>query len=699
MGRNWFLVVLLAMVGGACAGGVEMSVEVTQITFGPKNHFFGYIGHALTIPWNASGRYIVALQTDFTDRMPLPGESVNVVLIDTQDEHRVTVLDRTFAWNLQQGSMLYWNPAAAETQFFFNDLDPATGLVFTVLYDVAERRRVREYRFANESVANGGVAPNGRYFAGINYGKITRSREIISYAGARDWTADGPANPETDGLFRVDIATGERKLLVSCRTLQDLLLDTPTNRRRCGAPDQYPVYVHHTLWNRDSDMIAFIVRGKGNKLPDAGCAIRSDGSGLTQVPFAGHPEWAEGKVLVQPHKENAYFRLHDVVAGKEVGRIGGPGIFLDTKEDNALSPDAKWYVGSHKPVLTECIYTLYRLADGACFRSPTIPSRGGGVCRVDPAPRWNRSSDSLLVPGIAPDGTLQLFILQLKPQPVQPVDTPTYANVPYGPHERNVLDFWRAEGTGPRPLLVNIHGGGWTHGDKSPEGNPQRAWLAKGVSYATINYRLAPAAPLPAPVHDAARALQFLRTQAGPWNIATNRIALTGGSAGGCTAMWLLCHDDLADPAAADPVLRESTRVAGAAVMRAQASIDPMQIEPWLGTNVLQHGMIYLSVGELTAADAIRNYDRHRPRYVEFSPINHVSKDDPPLFMQCDADLSVPARHASHGIHHPLFGVKMKEQADRVGMECHLQVGKGREIKSSQYASAAEFLEAVLLGR
>src|SRR3990170_137734 len=44
---------------------------------------------------------------------------------------------------------------------------------------------------------------------------------------------------------------------------------------------------------------------------------------------------------------------------------------------------------------------------------------------------------------------------------------PTHANVSYGPHPRNVLDFWQAEGNGPRPLLVYIHGGGWVGGDKN----------------------------------------------------------------------------------------------------------------------------------------------------------------------------------------------------------------------------------------
>src|SRR5262245_59851121 len=94
---------------------------------------------------------------------------------------------------------------------------------------------------------------------------------------------------------------------------------------------------------------------------------------------------------------------------------------------------------------------------------------------------------------------------------------PTYAVVPYGPHPRNVLDFWKADGQGPRPLLIYIHGGGWTGGDKKQDTKNYRPFLDKGISYAAINYRLTPDSPLPAPVHDAARAIQFLRTKAADW--------------------------------------------------------------------------------------------------------------------------------------------------------------------------------------
>ncbi len=271
----------------------------------------------------------------------------------------------------------------------------------------------------------------------------------------------------------------------------------------------------------------------------------------------------------------------------------------------------------------------------------------------------------------------------------------THADVSYGPDKMNVLDFWRAEGDGPRPLLVYIHGGGWIGGDKKQSPERVRPFLEKGISYAAVNYRLTGQAPLPAPVHDAARAIQFIRSKSAEWNIDKTRIALTGGSAGACTSMWILLHDDLADPKSEDPVSRESTRVTAAAVAGGQTSIDPKVIEGWLGPNVLKHRMINMAVGEPTIEGALENYKQHRELYVEFSPYNHLDGDDPPLLMSYGNNMKLPSENAGHGIHHPVYGVKMKEKADRVGHECHLLISGVSE--SEKYASANEFLMAQLL--
>jgi len=277
---------------------------------------------------------------------------------------------------------------------------------------------------------------------------------------------------------------------------------------------------------------------------------------------------------------------------------------------------------------------------------------------------------------------------------------PTVANVAYDKHKLTQFDFWQAKGEGPRPLLIFIHGGGWYSGDKSiitPKVIPDlKVFLDKGVSVASVNYRKSPNAPLPIPVHDAAYAVQFIRHHAQKWNIDKNNIALSGGSAGGCTSMWILCHDDLADPESDDPVKHESTRVNGAAVVGGQVSIDPKVIEDWLGPQVLQHQMIYKAVGEKSSKKAILNYKKHEARYKEFSPYNHMSGDDPPLFMFFGNDMTLPSKDSGHGIHHPVYGVKMKEKADQLGVECHLQI---QGVSEAKYANTEQFLLDLLLKR
>ena len=191
---------LIAIVWGATPPPSDAEaprVQIEQLTFGStKHHFFGYIGHAGTIPWNASGRYIVALQTEFQDHMPRPDEAAEIVLIDTQAGNSLRVVDRTRAWNFQQGTMLYWNPEHPETQFFFNDRDPATNQIFCVLFDIAAGQggaRVAEFRDPRYPVGNSGVARKGKAFLALNYGRLHRLRE--SYRLSRGRSTGQSATP------------------------------------------------------------------------------------------------------------------------------------------------------------------------------------------------------------------------------------------------------------------------------------------------------------------------------------------------------------------------------------------------------------------------------------------------------------------------------------------------------------------------
>ena len=170
------------------------------------------------------------------------------------------------------------------------------------------------------------------------------------------------------------------------------------------------------------------------------------------------------------------------------------------------------------------------------------------------------------------------------------VPKPTLAEVRYGEHERHVLDFWKADSPTPTPLVFVIHGGGWKGGSKERVGRfvDVEQLLAAGISVVAPNYRLVSHAtadgiqpPVKAPLHDAARALQFVRSKAADWNIDKTRIGAAGGSAGACSSLWLAYHDDLADPTSSDPIARESTRLQYAAVIGPQTTLDPKQMKEW----------------------------------------------------------------------------------------------------------------------
>ena len=209
-----------------------------------------------TIPWNKSGRYLVALETPFQERMPEPGEPANIILIDTQRQFAARVVEQTRAWNFQQGTMLYWNPAAAETQFFFNDRDPTTNEVFCVLCDISQGdrgRRVAEFRFPRTPVGSGGFAQRGGWFAGINYGRLARLRPVTGYPGAHDWTT-GVKHPADDGIFKVNVVTQKAQLLVSFAELAAALRPT------YPAVDEQELFINHTLWSRDDSRLFFFVR-------------------------------------------------------------------------------------------------------------------------------------------------------------------------------------------------------------------------------------------------------------------------------------------------------------------------------------------------------------------------------------------------------------------------------------------------------
>ena len=268
---------------------------------------------------------------------------------------------------------------------------------------------------------------------------------------------------------------------------------------------------------------------------------------------------------------------------------------------------------------------------------------------------------------------------------------PAYPDVAYGPHERHVLDFWKAESSAPAPLVVYIHGGGFTGGRKeSISADTLKMLLDAKISVAAIHYRLLANAPLPAAHHDAVRALQFLRTKASAWNIDKTRVGAFGGSAGAQLCMYLAFKDEQANPDAADSLQRESSRLTCVATTGGQTTRNFDLWVEWIPGYDTPHSDPLAYFGAKTK-------EEYLAKVPSVSALDLISEDDPPIFMSYkmapgDPVPEDPDQTRGWKVHHVIFGVKLKEKMDALGVEANL-VYPGAETK---YESIAQFFIAKL---
>ena len=281
---------------------------------------------------------------------------------------------------------------------------------------------------------------------------------------------------------------------------------------------------------------------------------------------------------------------------------------------------------------------------------------------------------------------------------------PTVADYVYGKDSpRQKFDFWQAKSDKPTPVVLLIHGGGWMGGDKSGYGTSAiQHYLDKGISVASINYRFIPQAmeqkvepPVKAPLHDAARALQTIRSKAKEWNIDKTKIGATGSSAGACTSLWLAMHDDLADPNSSDPIARESSRLTCAAVVGAQTSLDPKELREWI-PNAVYGGHAFGFAGEGRKRPEefellMANREKVLPWIKEYSPIELVSKDDPPIYLDYPKQDKPPkaGQEEKDPTHSAMYGVPLSAKLKGAGVEAILAYPAQKDEK---YGSLQKFL-------
>ncbi|MGN6546020.1 MAG: alpha/beta hydrolase fold domain-containing protein [Aureliella sp.] len=206
------------------------------------------------------------------------------------------------------------------------------------------------------------------------------------------------------------------------------------------------------------------------------------------------------------------------------------------------------------------------------------------------------------------------------------------------------LDIARPAGDGPFPAIVFIHGGGWYQGSRERYRDMIREAAERGYVAATISYRLmkfdqekketTTAEPrFPTQIHDAKAAVRWLRANAGKYRLDTDRIGVTGESAGGHLSLLVGLTDAKADLEGSGGNPDQSSRVH--AVVNV---FGPTDMAKCYETSSVAWIFRLFMGGTPEEVPAV---------YQAASPVTYVSSDDPPvLTIHGDKDALVPIAQA-----------------------------------------------------
>ncbi len=385
--------------------GLSPARPVTQ---GPRFHFFGYYDKS---PWDTSGRFLLAQETDFMDRRPCPGDVADVGIVDLAGENQWRKLDETDAWNWQQGCMLQWVPRQGDE------------IIFNVRREDRFQARMLNIQTGDSRLLSQpvyGVSPTGREAISLNFSRLFDVRPGYGYAGVPDPWSESLC-PEDDGLYHIDLRTGDSKLIFS---LADAVrLGEPQPGMETGKHR-----FNHVQWNTDGSRFAVLHRWSIVPSPANWgswatrlLTMNADGTDphvLSDHTMISHYDWRD------PHTVLAWARRHEtgdryflfIDKTPEV-QVMGDGV-LTVDGHCSYSPDRRWILTDTYPD-KEGFRTLLlfdpkqeRRIDIGRFHSPTPPD---GELRCDLHPRWSRDGKQVCIDSIHEDGRRQVYVLDVSP--------------------------------------------------------------------------------------------------------------------------------------------------------------------------------------------------------------------------------------------------------------------------------------------
>jgi len=377
--RREFLRLLAAQLGGKLP-------PVRAVTRGPKFHWFGYYDK---FQFDPTDRYALGMQVDFEHRAPRADDVIRIGMVDLQNRDRWIELGESRAWSWQQSCMLQWLPGS-KSEIIWNDRQE--GQFVAHILDVKSGKR----RTLPSSIAN--VSPDGQWALTTDFARITHTRPGYGYEGVPDPNREVGA-PENSGVWRVDLKTGKRRLLVS---LADM--DRIPYQREAAHEAMHWTYV--LISSPDGKRFAFIhrwrskgQRGFSTRLftanPDGKEIFEIDPSGYTS-----HFIWRDPRhILAWTRRESHGDRFYLLEDRTGKAEVVGPDVMAVNGHCTYL-PGGRWILNDTYPD-KERLQHPYLYDPSVNLKRPLghflSPPEYTGEWRCDTHPRTSRNGRMVMI--------------------------------------------------------------------------------------------------------------------------------------------------------------------------------------------------------------------------------------------------------------------------------------------------------------
>ena len=266
-----------------------------------------------------------------------------------------------------------------------------------------------------------------------------------------------------------------------------------------------------------------------------------------------------------------------------------------------------------------------------------------------------------------------------------------YENVAYGTHSKQKVDLFVPKSVaGPFPVLMYIHGGGWSGGAMEDHllGTSIRMLLDKGIAVVGTGYRYirdcqldGVKPPVLGCLDDCENAVRFVQSRAKDWNLDLSRFALAGGSAGACTSLYLALRND------------NELGIRAVAPIIPQTSMDPQEMREWIPNSTYgAHAFGYRNFDDWLAhrVDCLAEIERISPAGL----LRRIDAKKAPVVVLQAGRLPKPGELAGDATHSPVFCAKFKEIADAKGVPCEFIEGGRLPCFGDAFVRVAEILTA-----